>query len=97
MLRWVEYAVLAGGQGCLPLATAAGSFAHEKLRLLSRDTGQAMRLRLQCHRPWVLSAGGLGCCTGIVPCHKACVAGSTFDFEMLFDADGDAMLQLTRR
>jgi hypothetical protein len=56
-----------------------------------------MRLRLQCHRPWVLSAGGLGSCTRIVPFHKACVAGSTFDLDMLFDADGDAMLQLTRR
>jgi hypothetical protein len=28
----------------------------------------------------------------IVPCHKACVAGSTFHFDVLFDADGDAML-----
>lgn len=73
--------------------TGAGLFAHGKWRLLSQDTGQAMRLRLQCHRPWVLSAGGLSCCTRIVPCHKACIAGSTFDLDMLFHADGDAMLQ----
>jgi hypothetical protein len=84
-------------RGFLPSMTAAGSFAHGKRRLLSQDTAQAMRLRLQCHRPWVLSAGGLGSCTRIVPFHKACVAGSTFDLDMLFDADGDAMLQLTRR